>query len=430
MTMKRILAYIIGAAFVWAAWFVWSNRALLSSAPATVYYPAPRTTFWEVQSVDTMKYSRDLAREKAGDQAFDEVIGRQVGEIATMGATHVAVATPYDEEFVPFLKRWVGAARAAGLHVWFRGNFSGWEKWFGSAAMRPDEHVVATHDFILKHADLFEDGDVFSSCPECENGTMGDPRQTGKVAAYRNFLIADRKAAEGAFASIGKSVRTDAFSMNGDVARLVMDDPTTEALGGTVTVDHYVKMPEQAMGDVRAFSHGGKRRVVFGEFGAPIPDIHGKMNEAEQSAWIRRFLSLAAREPAITGMNYWIATGGSTQLWDTDGTPRQAVGVLRAYYDPHLVFGVVRDGLGRPVARARVATGDWKTETDDRGYFELRYPGDIAAPVSVTADGYLPATLAPADSGDPKATRTVTLVPTEVSWRDRAILALRKALGR
>jgi len=70
-----------------------------------------RATWWQIQSVDTMKYSRDIAREKLDDPTFDSIIDRQVKDIAATGATHVAVGTPYDEEFVPFLTRWVNAAR-------------------------------------------------------------------------------------------------------------------------------------------------------------------------------------------------------------------------------------------------------------------------------------------------------------------------------
>src|SRR3989304_760988 len=70
-----------------------------------------KARIWPVQAIDTMKYSRDLAREKLNDPSFDAVIDEQVRIIAETGATHVAIATPYDEEFLPFLTRWVSAAR-------------------------------------------------------------------------------------------------------------------------------------------------------------------------------------------------------------------------------------------------------------------------------------------------------------------------------
>jgi len=44
-------------------------------------------TWWEFQSIDTMKYSRDLSREKINDPSFDTVIQTQVKNIADTGKT-------------------------------------------------------------------------------------------------------------------------------------------------------------------------------------------------------------------------------------------------------------------------------------------------------------------------------------------------------
>lgn len=427
--MKKFLFWAGIIIVVSGAGFFWSNRSFLSYSSKAVYYPAPRATFWAFQSVDTMKYSRDLAREKANDKSFDAIIARQIQAIAATGATHIGIATPYDEEFIPFLRRWVSAARTEGLKVWFRGNFSGWEQWFGYSHMRPDQHVVATRDFILKHPDLFEDGDVFSSCPECENGGPGDPRQTGAVKVYRNFLIADYQAAQGAFAEINRDVRANFFSMNGDVARLVMDDATTKALGGTITIDHYVKTPEQVIKDAKDYSKGGKYRIVLGEFGAPIPDIHGKMTDAEQAVWIGDLLGRAMREPSIDGVNYWLSVGGSTELWTSDGKARAGAETLRAYYDPYLVFGVVRDELGQPIQGARVKVGEWQAETTQDGYFELRYPSNVSDQIMIEAKGYSTIAIAPTEDVA-STTQNITLAPIDASWKYRTLLRIRMILGR
>jgi hypothetical protein len=85
---------------------------------------------WEVRSVDTMKTSRDLAREKLHDISYDQIIVRDLKLIKDLGANYVAIDTPYDEEFIPYLTRWVKHAREQGLKVWFRGNFGG-GGWFG-----------------------------------------------------------------------------------------------------------------------------------------------------------------------------------------------------------------------------------------------------------------------------------------------------------
>ncbi|MCH7641524.1 carboxypeptidase regulatory-like domain-containing protein [Patescibacteria group bacterium] len=344
--------------------------------------------WWKVQSIDTVKYSRDLAREKNEDITFDETIELQVKRIAETGATHISIGTPYDEEFLPFLTRWVEAARRHDLKVWFRGNFSGWERWFGYEKITRGQHLAKTREFILDNGELFEDGDIFSSCTECENGGPGDPRRTGDLEGYRRFLIEEHKAAKEAFRAIGKSVLTNYNPMNGDVARLVMDEDTTQALGGIVVIDHYVEDPEQLLKDIKAIARRSGGKVVLGEFGAPIPDIHGRMSEKQQAKWLERALTKTSTIPELIGVNYWTGFGGSSQLWDSKGEARMAVSELTKFYSPKVLHGYVRNELGRPIAKAKLS-GDLKTtETGKNGEFYLPYVSEDML-IKVTASGYL-----------------------------------------
>lgn len=294
----------------------------------------PHEKTWDVQSIDTMKYSRDIAREKLNDQSFDAVIEQQVENIARTGATHVSIGTPYDEEFIPFMKRWVSQARKAGLNVWFRGNFSGWEEWFGYEKIDREEHKRNIEDFITSNPALFEDGDIFSPCPECENGGPGDPRITRDVEGHRKFLIEEYDIARKAFTNIGKDVRSNFMSMNYDVAQLIMDEKTTAGLGGIVTIDHYVSTPERLNNDILQIAKQSRGKVVLGEFGNPIPDIHGKQGELEQAEWLSKALSLISKNEHLIGVNYWVNVGGSTALWDSKGQPRASVEELERYYKP------------------------------------------------------------------------------------------------
>ncbi len=290
------------------------------------------TTLWRFQSIDTMKYSRDLSREKLGDPTFDSVIEKQVADIAATGATHVAIATPYDEEFYPILKRWVEAARKYHLNVWFRGNWSGWEGWFNYPKITRAEHIKKTAEFIQKHADLFVNGDVFTACPECENGGNGDPRQTGDIAGHRKFLIDEYRVTKSSFKTINKNVTSNFDSMNGDVARVIMDRATTAALDGIVTIDHYVATPAQLALDVESISRASGGKIVLGEFGAPILDINGQMSQDEQAKWITDALSKLAQTHDVIGINYWTNIGSSTSLWNQDGTARKAVSAITTVY--------------------------------------------------------------------------------------------------
>lgn len=392
---------------------------------AKVYYPEKEMRgTWQIQSIDTMKYSRDIAREKSHDTAFDAVIDRQVRAIAETGATHVAIATPYDEEFVPFLKRWVKAARAYGLKVWFRGNFSGWEGWFEYPKISREEHIQKTSDFIGKHPELFEDGDIFVSCPECENGGAGDPRQTGDTESYRAFLIRSEQSARQSFQRLGKNVTTNYFSMNGDVARLVMDDATSKSLGNTVTIDHYVATPERLVSDVHTFGRGG-RSVILGEFGTPIPDIHGTMTEDAQAHWLDRALSQLSNDPNVSGLNYWLSVGGSTELWSSTGRAKKAVAQITKYFRPGRVSGFVRDDLGRAIGGARVSIFDKQVQTDRNGYFNLSYISAEQGSVEVSADGYVRAVTPIAGSLEHQE---IALKPKASPWYHRALVFFRSSV--
>ena len=346
-----------------------------------------KATYWEVQSIDTMKFSRDLAREKLNDKDFEKVINEQVKNIAETGATHVAIGTPYDEEFLSFLEKWVTAARTNNLNVWFRGNWSGWEGWFGYSSITPEEHLAKTEQFILLNQSLFEDGDIFTSCTECENGGTGDPRSTGDVRGFRQFLIEEYQETSHAFEKIGKKVHSNYFSMNADVAMLVMDRAATKQLDGLVVIDHYAATPEQLASDVKKIAQMSGGKVVLGEIGAPIPDFHGTMTVDEQAEWIDTALNFLSKEPVLVGLNYWVADGGTTALWEPDGQKRQAVDVITGYYSPKSISGQIVNELGRPIKNA-IVSGNVKTASSDKNGKLVLVKAPGLSRIVVNAKGY------------------------------------------
>lgn len=337
------------------------------------------SSWWSIQSIDTMKYSRDLTGQILDNpDKFQSVIDIQVKDIANAGATHVAIATPYDEKYIPVMKMWVASARANHLKVWFRGNFSGWEEWFGFPKIDRETHKKMLTDFLAAHSELFESGDVFSSCPECENGGPGDPRMTGDVEGHRTFLIEEYAIAKNAFFLMGKNVTPNLMSMNGDVARVIMDEATTQKLGGYVVIDHYVKTPEKMISDIREIADQSKGKIILGEMGAPIPDLQGEMTEREQQKWLDQTLSALAMEKSVVGINYWVGFGGSTQLWNEGGSPRLAVETLHRYFVPPAATGIVRGRDNSPLAGVTVKTPWQSTMTKTDGTFVL--------PLSATDD--------------------------------------------
>jgi hypothetical protein len=342
---------------------------------------------WSIQSIDVMKYSRDLAKEKLGDLEFNKTIDNQINVIASTGATHVAIGVPYDEEFLPIMRRWVSSARNHNLKVWFRGNLSGWEGWFDFKKIDRATHTKMISEYIVKNADLFEDGDLFSSCPECENGGPGDPRHVGDVDGYRNFLVEQTDMVRQSFRKIGKEILPNLHSMNGDVARLVMDKETTAHVGGYVVVDHYVSTPEKLVGDLRDLAKQSGGSIILGEFGAPIPDIHGNMTEQQQAVWVSKALDLLAKERSVVGLNYWTSFGGSTKLWNDNGTERAAANVLRGHFKPAQFKSQVVTWFDIPVGRAQISEdGKDPIITDNRGYFSL--PLVEGSELTVTKRGF------------------------------------------
>lgn len=347
----------------------------------------PSQKVWDIQSIDTVKYSRDLAKERMNDQAFDSVIDDQVKKISETGATHIALGTPYDKEFIPFMSRWVNSARKYNLKVWFRGNFSGWEHWFNYKPISREEHKELLKNFILNNEALFEDGDIFTSCTECENGGPGDPRKTGDVNGYRQFLIEEYIIGKEAMDSIDKDVSTNYFPMNYDVASLIMDKETTKSLDGIVVIDHYVKTPEQTNMDstVLAANSGGK--IVIGEFGAPIPDIHGQFSEQEQADWIEKTLLLLSQNENVIGINYWTAVGGSTQIWKVNGDKTLSVDVLKRFFSPTFIKGYIIDEAGNPIKEATIRGVLEKTVTNSSGQFSFAHL-ESGSKVVILAPGY------------------------------------------
>ena len=379
--------------FVMLSLFISFRLIQTLHAQSGVITPLPSSTPWfSVQSVDTMKVSRDLAREKLSDPTFDTVIQQQVQNIKNVGATYVAVGTPYDEEFVPYLTRWVTAARKVGLHVWFRGNFSGWEGWFDYPSITRDQHLQKLEAFITAHPELFATGDIFTPCHECENGGPGDPRSTGDVAGFRAFTIAERNTAQAAFAKIHKDVYAGYFGTNGDVASLIMDQDTTSQLGGVVTVDHYVQSDADMARDVQAYETQANAKVMIGEFGSPIPDINGDQTPEEQAAWLDKTLHVLATNPGVVGVNYWAATDSSTELWNADGSPRPAVAVLEKYYKPKTAAVSITDDVAEPLANAHVSTTLQSKTTDGKGNAIIPVL-DQSTIATVSASGYLDQTI-------------------------------------
>ncbi len=346
-------------------------------------------SFWKYQCIDTMKQSRDKARYWMKKPNLLQLVEAQLTEIKNMGANCVAIDTPYDKEFISHLTMWVNEARKKNLHVWLRGNWSSWEGWFGyPKGMTTQEHLNKTKQFILDNPDLFQDGDVFTPCPECENGGSFREMNPKKYASYRQFLIDEYKVTQNAFKAIGKNVEVNWFSMNGGLAKEVMDNETIESIGGVVTIDHYVKSPDDMDQIIQYFKDKLGAKIVIGEFGAPIPEINGSMTENEQAKFIDDLLEVMyGYRKSILGVNYWTLSDSSTALLNSAGSQRPVVEKIKKYFKPGIVRGTISNTLGEPLRKVSVKTGDRiiSTTTDIQGRYAFILP---ARDVEIIAEHY------------------------------------------
>lgn len=412
--MKKVAIIVLGVILIFVIFF-WNKGGSVLPAQST----NSSNSWWQFQAIDTMKYSRDPSLAKLNDPSFDTEIEKQIKAIKETGATHVGIATPYDEKFLPILGRWVRTSRKHDLKIWFRGNFSGWEKWFGYSSIDRETHKKLLAEFITNNPGLFQDGDVFSPCPECENGGAGDPRQTGDVAGFRRFMIEEHEISKKSFSKIGKDVATNYASMNLDVAKVIMDKETTAAMDGLVVIDHYVKSPQKIASDVAELAQNSGGKIVLGEFGAPIPDIHGDITPQEQAKWISDTLTGLASSPDLVGLSYWTSFGGSTKLWNDDGTARPAVATLQKFYNPKKISLTIRDSSSRPVKNAIVIVRNQYLTSSNTGEIHVPVIGQIE--IQIVKDGYLPKTVS---INDQSKSLTVVLEQSTKSTLWESILQL------
>jgi hypothetical protein len=395
--------------------FVFVRFTRKSIDPPAVY----SGTFWRYQCVDTMKISRDRAREMITRSDVVRIVTDEVNKISELGANCIAVGTPYDEEFIPYLQLWVTSARQKNLVVWFRGNWSGWEGWFSyPSTLTPREHLQKTREFITVHKDLFVDGDIFTSAPEAENGAYFKNNVFSRQTEFRSFLVSSNTNAQEAFKGINKQVITHWSSLSGGVAKGVLDTESIGGLQGTVTIDHYVKDPREMAEFVHHFADTYKARVVFGEFGAPIPDLNGSMSELEQAAFVQKLLrSLYQDRTSIEGVNYWTLSDSSTEIVTQSGDFRSVAEVLKNYYQPGFLYGTIRNSAGDLLENVRVTDQTQQTlgiSLGD-GDYAFPYPAGMSELV-FEGDGYKPFSVRVSLVRSTKIQNDVFLEPKNKDW--------------
>lgn len=384
-----------------------------------------RNNLWTIQSIDTMKSSRDLASEKLSDKNYHQKIEEYVKIIADTGATHVALGTPYEQKFIPYMKVWVDAARKNNLKIWWRGNLAGWEGWFGYEKINRTQHIEGIESFLTKNINLFEDGDIFSSCPECENGGEGPSAVFTDVENYRKFLIEEYHKVKSIFSKNNKKVSANYYSMNLDVAKTIMDKETTKSLDGLVVVDHYVKDPDQLANDLVSIATKSAGKVFLGEFGAPIPDIHGEMSPDEQAIWLEEVMYRLAYVEQLVGVNYWTFTHGTTALYEENKDKKlPALDVLKSFFAVKNKKIKIVNEIGFGINNAKVILLGKEYFTESFGEVNLPLLPHRIVEMKVEASNYYQMT-----SKLDESKSKITLKTKKTNWWHRTISTILRMLG-
>ena len=145
-------------------------------------------------------------------------------------------------------------------------------------------------------------------------------------------MISENSIASEEFHNLKKEVITNFASMIYDVAKLAMDQETLREMGGVIVVDHYVNTPQKLSSDIDDLINNKNAKVVLGEIGVPIENMHQNMTDQDQAEWLNKALDLLSQKENVIGINYWVSHGGSTAIFNDDNTSKKAADILQKYY--------------------------------------------------------------------------------------------------
>lgn len=304
-----------------------NSTVTTSPPPATNPPPTTSTQHWAIQSVSSMKETKDKICGQ-DDAAF---INQWLDRAKALGVNYVAIETPYDSpscgNSVAYTNAWVSAARAHGLAIWHRHMPLAFEGIYSVPKTKQD-WISQITNYIKANPKLFANGDIFSPIPEPQNGGISGITycansfcQFTGAADFNSWLRNAMTASKNAFAGIGlNNMKIGYWGFDGFVAwgdnnpdwHGILEDATVQQMGN-ITIDHY---PE-AVGDTMANDLNELQNrypnvpIVIGEWGTitttinPVTQVNNDMSAAER--------------PNVVGFNYWhLGMGGNEALINSD----------------------------------------------------------------------------------------------------------------
>jgi hypothetical protein len=307
--------------------------------------PATQTagTAWTFRSVDNMHVTRDFP---CWPQPASFMAAVAADERA-LNANYAGIATPYDapanyhqctpKDPIAFERAWVQALRTQGLHIWFRQTWFNWEGSYGAPkltattfpAIRPGtaaavlngtdttSYLARTYYFILRHRDLYANGDVFT--PEAEPQNGGVKLSYGQCGSslcqfsdwpQLNQWLRDSMTVDAAaFRQLGLQVKVGYWGLPCSNYKWNGADnieASTISQMGVFVTDCYFHDVQTVVSSVQLIHDTYNTPVIVGEWG----DIWDDNVQPGTSQEIGSLLTAMHGLPYVTGLNYWQAYGG------------------------------------------------------------------------------------------------------------------------
>lgn len=282
-----------------------------------------------IKSIDVMKLTQDRATNPPSDTDKNHY----AQTVKSLGAEYMAISTPYDTpsggpDATAVTTAWVNAIRANGLKVWHRHSWLSDEGWYGVPKNTTNDRIDDTKNWILAHADLFKEGDIFCPKPEPQNmgvyGINGNGDRFKSVAAFNLWLQDMTKACKEAFTQLGLNVKVGYWGFDGFVVcgynnpdwtgRTFLEPLTVQSMDNIVCTDHYPSLVGKPMSDfINVFKKALPGAKLFiGE--------NGSAAGGDTAAQFTSDYNACLADSVCVGYNYWQLgpDGSSEKLINSD----------------------------------------------------------------------------------------------------------------
>lgn len=308
--------------------------------PTPTPSPSPSAD-WAIQSVDMMKYSKDVVCNQPSQATVDTMVQRAKDS----GANYIAISTQYDNTATGYCgngvtgnalaltTKWVNSIRAHGLHVWFRQMSNSFEGINGvTKVSNTPAYTNFIVNYILANPTLYQPGDIFTPTPEPDSAGISGVTycpticQFTNATDFNNWIQNTQVAVKNAFTQIGVSnVQVGYYGTSGFIVygannsdwygKSFLTAATVASMNNVIAMDDY---PE-SFGQNLSYSMTGFHKVwpnatlVMGEWGTI-----DATNSAQAVQQVNTSMA-AAKQPFVTGFNYWnLGPAGHESLLNSD----------------------------------------------------------------------------------------------------------------